>query len=94
MIDTGSRHDPTSSFFLAQRRNEVHPSADLKGPDRLVVLVFDEQLAAEEGRERRIRICGRTGQVAAYYRSGFDDVIIGRIPHRGFLPSAEAFFNV
>jgi hypothetical protein len=57
-----------------------------------VVLVFDKELAAKEGRERGVGIGGCAGQVAAYHRAGSNNVVIGRVLHGDFLPPGKIFF--
>src|SRR5439155_10730846 len=63
MVSGGGSDDTAASLVVGQLRHQIDPTADLEGADRLMVLVFDPGLRANQLVERRISIESRGFQV-------------------------------
>src|SRR5205823_3712696 len=56
VVSGGGSDDTAASLVVGQLRHQIDPAADLEGADRLVVLVFDPGLRANQLVERWISI--------------------------------------
>jgi hypothetical protein len=78
MVPRRGADETPLSLRRGELRDEVHASADLERPGRLVILVLHPDLGADQLREPGIAVDRRPGEIFTDTPTGFEDVAEGR----------------